>query len=71
MWNDFAKLICITQHIAQENDKASVVAMYNAYYFSQCFTYSITHLWNSLPNEAVLAVKQDRFIALAKIFVDQ
>ena len=25
MWNDFAKLICITSHIAQKNDKASVI----------------------------------------------
>ena len=28
--------------------------------------YSTTRLWNILPNEAVLAVKKDPFIALAK-----
>ena len=27
---------------------------------------STTYLWNSLPNDAVLAVKQDCFITLAK-----
>ena len=54
---------------AQENDKYFVLARYNTYQFSQFFTYSTTRLWNSLPNEAVLAVKQDRFIVLAKKFM--
>ena len=62
----FAKPIRITWHTTQQKDKAFVLATYNTYQFSQCFTYSTTGLWNSLPNEAVLAVKQDRFIVLAK-----
>ena len=62
----------ITRHTAQQNDKAFVLARYNTYQFSRCFTYSTIHLWNSLPNEAVLAIKQDNFIVLAiKIICDQ
>ena len=64
--HQFAKPIRITWHTAQQNDKTFVLARYNTYQFSRCFTYSITRLWYSLPNEAVLAVKQDRFIVLDK-----
>ena len=67
----FAKPIRITRHIAQKNYSAFVVAKYYTYQFSRCFTYFTTHLWNSLPNEAVLAVNQVLFMALAKKkFVD-
>ena len=45
---------------------AFVLARYNTYQFSLCFTYSTTRFWNSLPNKAVLAVKQHRFITLSK-----
>ena len=65
----FAKPIRITRHTTQQNDKAFVLARYNTYQFSRCFTYSITRLWNILPNEVVLTVKQDRFTVLAKIFL--
>ena len=65
----FAKPICITWHIAKQNDRAFVVARYNTYQFSWCITYSITHLWNSLPNETVLVVKQDWFIDKLKFFL--
>ena len=64
----FAKPIRITRHTTQQNDKAFVLAKYNTNQFSRCFTYSTTRLWNSLPNEAVLAVKQDRFIVSAENF---
>ena len=53
----FAKPIRFIWLTAQQNDKA--LARYNTYQFSRYFTYSITRLWNSLPNEAVKAVKQD------------
>ena len=65
----FTKPIHITRHIAHKNDRSFVVARYNTYQFSQCFTYSTIHLWNTLPNEAVFAVRQDYFIALAKLFL--
>ena len=58
----FAKLIRTTRHTTQENDKAR----YNFYQFSSCFTYFTIRLWNNVPNEVVLAVKQDHFIDLAK-----
>ena len=64
----FAKPICFTQHIVQQNNRAFVSIRYNTYQISWRFTYSIAQLWNGLPNEAVLAVKQDHFIALAKNF---
>ena len=51
----FVKPLRITRHTAQQNDKAFVF---------WCFTYSTTRLWNSLSN-AVLAIKQDRYLALA------
>ena len=55
-------LIGITRHTAQKK--------YNTFHFSRCFTWSTTRLWNNLPNEVVLAVKQDHFGALPKnIFV--
>ena len=57
---------CITRHSAQQNDKKFVLARYNTYQISRCFTYSTTRLCNNLPNEVVLAVKQDRFVDLAK-----
>ena len=65
----FAKPIRITWHTTQQNDKAFVLAMYNTFQFSGYFTYSTTRFWNSLSNEAILAVKQDCFVALAKIFL--
>ena len=65
----FAKLIRITCHIAHQNDGAFVVSWNNTYQFSWYFTYSTTQLWKSLPNETVLAVNQDHFIAFAIFFV--
>ena len=62
----FAKPIRITQHTSQQKDKAFVLARCNTYQFSRCFTYSTIRLWNSLPNEVVLPVKQHRFVVLAK-----
>ena len=38
-----------------------IQARYNDYQFSLCFIYFTTRLWNSLSNETVLGVKQDRF----------
>ena len=64
----FTKSILFTLHIILQNDRALVLARYITYQFSLCFIYSTTQLWNSLPNETVLAVKQDCFIALVKIF---
>ena len=46
-----------------------VLDRYNTDQFFKCFTYSTDKLWNSLSNEAVLAVKQDRFKALARKFL--
>ena len=66
---EFAKPTRITWHTAQQNDKIFDLARYNTYQFSRCFTHSTTCLWNSLPNEAVLAVKQKHFIILAKNFL--
>ena len=62
----FAKLIRITQHTDQQNDKAFVLASYKNYQLSRCFICPTTCLWNILPNKVVLAVKHDYFIALAK-----
>ena len=61
--------IRITWHTAQQNDKVFVLARYNSYKVSGCFHCSTIRLWNSLPNEAVLTVKQDRFMVLAKQFL--
>ena len=61
----FTMPIRITQHTAQQNGITFVLARYKTYQFSRCFTYSTTRLLNSLPNEAVLAEKQDRFMVLA------
>ena len=57
----FVKEIHSTRFTAQQNDKAFVLARYNTYQFSRCFTCFITHVWNNLSNEKVLAVKKDRF----------
>ena len=57
----FEKSIRITRYTAQKNDKDFVLARYNTYQLYRCLTCSTTHLWNSLHNEAVLTVKQDRF----------
>ena len=65
----FTKPIRITQHATQKNDKTFVLAGYNTYQFSRCFTYYTTRLWNILPNEAALTEKQDCFIVLAKKFL--
>ena len=68
----FAKPIHISSAIARQNGRAFVVAKYNTYQFSLCFNYTSIQLWNSLPKETVLCIKQDRFIALAKkVFVNQ
>ena len=58
----FAKPIRITWHTAQQHDKTFALARYNTYQFSLCFTYPNTRL----PNELVLAVKQDCVIDLVK-----
>ena len=54
---------------SQQNDKALVLARCNTNQFSRCFAYSTAQLWNSLPNEAVLAIKQDRFKVLIRKFL--
>ena len=45
----------------QQNDKAFV--------FSKLFTYSSANLWNILPNDTVLAVKQDCFKVLTRKYL--
>ena len=65
----FAKLVGITPHRAQQFDKAFASIRYNTYQISRCFICYTTRFWNSLPNLAVLVVKQDSFIALAKKFM--
>ena len=62
----FANPFRITRHITQQNDKTFVLTRYYTYQFSRCFTYSTIQLWKCLPNETILTVKQDCFIALAK-----
>ena len=62
-------LIRITRHTAQQNDKSFVLANYKTYQFSRCFICPTICLWNSLPNEVVLAAKQNRFIVLAKKYL--
>ena len=57
--------IRITRHTAQQNNKAFVLTRHNTYQFSWC----LTCLLNSLPNEAILAIKQDCFIVLAKKYL--
>ena len=52
----FAKINSFYSAYSSKNDISHVLAMYNTYQFSRCFTYSSTRLGNSLPNEAVLAV---------------
>ena len=47
----FVKPTLITQHKAQQNDEAFVLARYNTYQFSWCFTCFTTSLWSSIPNE--------------------
>ena len=65
----FTNPICITCYTySPDNDKDPLLAIYNANQFSRCFVYSAVLLWNSLPNEAVLTLKQDRFKASARKF---
>ena len=61
---EFAMPIHITRHTFQQSDKAFLLPRYNTHKFSWHFTCFITHLWNILPNEAFLAVKQDCFTVL-------
>ena len=48
--------IRFSKHKAQHNDKTFVLNKQN-----RCFTYSIFQFQYSLPNEAILVVKQDSF----------
>ena len=49
--------------------RSFVLAKFNTYQCFRCFTYSTTQFFKYLPNEAVLDVKQDRFIAIEKKFL--